>query len=437
MKQPSSDVQNTGTQFRVYQKWDGNEQFFCGGLLVAGPNWKSLFFTALLIVVPLTLYLVFVGRFLMDQAHFAIPLVTLVLGVLSLIFLFITGCMDPGILPRQGPDDEYLAGTKPKSRDIQVNGHSVTVRYNETCHFYQPPRAHHCSVNDNCIEKFDHHCPWVGTTIGLRNYRFFLSFIFTASLLCIYIIATGVLALKLAHDDLEKEDPNVVDAIEEVPAAIAISAYCVLCFLFVGGLSFFHIYLVSTNQTTYENFRYSHDRGQNPYDEGCFQNCWSVWCLPIPKPRIKYRSFIQEAPVPTSIPLGASSDQQRPFRETPPEVELGSYAQQYNIGGESSKGSSNVYNQDIDESMRRPVSGYNPVTELMEIQVVQGLELEPPHNVHHSQNEGPEVRMFPSYPEEINTGSAMRPTSVPHQEGMEPRPRPRPATELPLRSRPY
>jgi hypothetical protein len=47
-----------------------------------------------------------------------------------------------------------------------VNGHRVTVRYNDTCHFFQPPRAHHCSVNDNCIERFDHHCPWVGTTIG-------------------------------------------------------------------------------------------------------------------------------------------------------------------------------------------------------------------------------------------------------------------------------
>lgn len=53
-----------------------------------------------------------------------------------------------------------------RTKDVFVNSQKVVIRYNDTCHFYQPPRAHHCSVNDNCIERFDHHCPWVGTTIG-------------------------------------------------------------------------------------------------------------------------------------------------------------------------------------------------------------------------------------------------------------------------------
>jgi palmitoyltransferase ZDHHC9/14/18 len=127
--------------------------------------------------------------------------------------LLLTACRDPGILPRQEPDADWLANRKPRTRDVVVNGHTlqvrlppnssspgrrwaglklqqhepqqsvccvtppwhlcrrhvfmVQVRYNDTCHFYQPPRAHHCSVNDNCIERFDHHCPWVGTTVGL------------------------------------------------------------------------------------------------------------------------------------------------------------------------------------------------------------------------------------------------------------------------------
>ncbi len=60
----------------------------------------------------------------------------------------------------------HVARALCRVKDVLVNGHRVQVRYNDTCHFYQPPRAHHCSVNDNCIERFDHHCPWVGTTIG-------------------------------------------------------------------------------------------------------------------------------------------------------------------------------------------------------------------------------------------------------------------------------
>lgn len=137
------------------------------------------------------------------------------LPCLCVAWLLVTACSDPGVLPRQEPDEEWLAGRKPRTKEVIVNGHPVQVgvnsvvpafntqmphqrqyciwlwlhgafaksadwqicshtqtspppqvRYNDTCHFYQPPRAHHCSVNDNCIERFDHHCPWVGTTIG-------------------------------------------------------------------------------------------------------------------------------------------------------------------------------------------------------------------------------------------------------------------------------
>lgn len=306
---PHSRTVARGKPKRVYEEWQGNERFFCGGRCIAGPNWKSLIGTTSLLLLPLAIYVVFVGEVLWKEVSIFVPVAGVVLGLSAVLFLFRTGCMDPGILPRQEPDEEYRAGRKPKSKDMIVNGHKVLVRYNETCHFYQPPRAHHCSVNDNCVEKFDHHCPWVGTTIGIRNYRFFLLFIFTASLVCLYVCGTGVLAIKLEFDELKDDahaknesKPSVLKAFEEAPAAVALTLYTALFFLFVGGLSFFHIYLVSTNQTTYENFRYGYDRSRNPYDQGCIANWASIWCVKTPPSKIDFRARVKpsRAPKPTS-----------------------------------------------------------------------------------------------------------------------------------------
>ena len=52
----------------------------------------------------------------------------------------------------------------------------------------KPPRAHHCRKCGRCVMRMDHHCPWVGNCIGLKNMKYFLLFNFYTFLLCFSIV---------------------------------------------------------------------------------------------------------------------------------------------------------------------------------------------------------------------------------------------------------
>ncbi|XP_006645080.1 protein S-acyltransferase 8-like [Oryza brachyantha] len=294
---------------RVYEAWKGNNRFFFGGRLIFGPDAKSLLFSVALIVVPVVIFCAFVARHLRHQfpahnAGYAILAVAIVLAIYVLLLLFITAAQDPGIVPRAShpPEEEFqydnlsLADTPgrlvfPRVKDVMVNGVPVKVKYCETCMIFRPPRCSHCSICNNCVERFDHHCPWVGQCIGKRNYRYFFLFVSSASLLCIYVFAMSALYIKFLMDE---DYPTVWKALKHSPASLALLIYCFICLWFVGGLTGFHTYLISTNQTTYENFRYRADGRSNVYDRGCLNNFLEVFYTKVPPSKHRFREPIKE-----------------------------------------------------------------------------------------------------------------------------------------------
>ncbi|GKV32683.1 hypothetical protein SLEP1_g41275 [Rubroshorea leprosula] len=291
---------------RLYQVWKGNNKFGCGGRLVLGPDAGSLCLTSFLIGCPaLTFCIRMLVIFKDEDPHFGYPVLSvgLFLTLLDFIFLFMTSAGDPGILPRNSHPvelDEGLSSTPsmdwannrtylkiPRMKDVIVNGHTVKVKFCETCLLYRLPRASHCSICNNCVQKFDHHCPWVGQCIGLRNYASFIGFISTSSSLCLYVFVCSWL-------NLIRPPGSLWRAMAHDLLSVILILYCFIAIWFVGGLTVFHMYLIWTNQTTYESFRYRYDKKDNPYNKGVFRNFKDIFLSRVPPSLVKFRAWTSE-----------------------------------------------------------------------------------------------------------------------------------------------
>ncbi|CAI8613746.1 unnamed protein product [Vicia faba] len=297
---------------RLYQVWRGGNKFLCGGRLVFGPDVASLFLTSFLIAAPaitfcVKMYLKAKNENASSGHGFWCPVVIvgLTLTLLDFLFLLLTSGRDPGIIPRNStppecdetfniptPSMEWINGSTPhlklpRTKDVMVNGHTVKVKFCDTCLLYRPPRTSHCSICNNCVQRFDHHCPWVGQCIGRRNYRYFFMFITTSTFLCLYVFVFSWVNLSKTRND-------VWDAISHDYVSDFLIIYCFIAVWFVGGLTAFHFYLICTNQTTYENFRYQYDKKGNPYNKGSLRNIGETLCSSIPASKNNFRSFVQQ-----------------------------------------------------------------------------------------------------------------------------------------------
>lgn len=290
----------------------GRNRFFCDGRLMIAPNSSIFVLTVLLITITSTLFFIYDCAYLAVNVTIAIPIIGALLFLFTMLSLLRTSLTDPGIIPRATPDEAAYVEKQievtnsansptyrppPRTKEVIVKGQTVKLKYCFTCKIFRPPRASHCSLCDNCVDRFDHHCPWVGNCVGRRNYRFFYMFIVSLAFLAVFIFACAITHLILISKD---ESGQFLEAVKKSPASLIVALICFFSIWSILGLAGFHTYLTTSNQTTNEDIKgsFASKRGQepfNPYSQGnvCL-NCLQILCGPLGPSLIDRRGIVTD-----------------------------------------------------------------------------------------------------------------------------------------------
>lgn len=301
-----------------------------------------LIFCAISIVIVAGLYFAFDARYLVTRLHptgvgAIFPIVALLGLFYSLAYLFKTGCIDPGIVPRAAADEiayqmalgqedgsstaKGFVGTPARFKTVTINGQEVKLKWCATCNIWRPPRASHCGLCNNCYENFDHHCPWVGNCVAKRNYRYFYLFLVTVFVMCLFVMGSNIAVIVLASKAM-----GFGNALKTFPGSVIEFCIAGLGAVSVSGLGCMHTWLIATMQTTNEDIKGTFNpRRQgadvrNPYTQrNCCLNFVKTICGPFPPSLLDLRGEVDESMIiEEEMGYGATSSVPKLPPESPP-----------------------------------------------------------------------------------------------------------------------
>ena len=124
---------------------------------------------------------------LLEQSNNILAYTIAGLSPFILLSFFIASARDPGYLKSQHNFLDMLSKIHP-------------CEMCPDCLVIRTPRSRHCAICDRCVERFDHHCPWLNNCVGVRNHNSFMVFLVSLSL-CLVTIIVSCLETAIAPCD--------------------------------------------------------------------------------------------------------------------------------------------------------------------------------------------------------------------------------------------
>jgi len=142
---------------------------------------------------------------------------------------------------------------RPPSEKVQVEDLTDEQEewdYCKYCECLKPERTHHCTVCNKCTLRMDHHCPWMANCVGHFNYKYFVLFLLYMTFSCFYIVV--VTGFPTQYGGLPRK--VIVPYIGRGAVEFCMLLCCSVT-VAVGGMLIWHLYLISTQQTTIEFYQ--------------------------------------------------------------------------------------------------------------------------------------------------------------------------------------
>eukprot|EP00434_Breviolum_minutum_P032277 symbB.v1.2.028543.t1/scaffold3035.1/size64878/1 len=170
------------------------------------------------------------------------------------------------------------------------------------CRARRKMRSHHCKECGRCVDRLDHHCPWIDNCVGLGNQRAFYFFIVVLFVTIadfywgVFLYAFDTVFPEISQGSFSElfralTSGSLGPEIQPI-FVIATAAFDLIWLAFVGALVARHTAYMVVNVTTYEVLvRPSHMQRRFPKNRGRFwflqgftlssamNNCWNYWTL--------------------------------------------------------------------------------------------------------------------------------------------------------------
>ena len=212
----------------------------------------------------------------------------LTVNVTHIILFFLAGFSDPGIMKR----NENSFGCHDTFIKVVHKGVFKKTRLCETCNIAKPFRSAHCSECDNCVLRFDHHCPWLGNCVAKRNYKYFYFYLVIVNIHCLLLFVFSIYNIcriiqkgKEFNEGMHTQFKNIFFlCLCNGLIPIYTLIYTAIEMTFVTGLFIYHTKLVLNNISTKEEIKkLVHSPIGNPYNRGAGYNCSEFLCRNNPE----------------------------------------------------------------------------------------------------------------------------------------------------------